>query len=132
MLKLTNGSLRRPTIGVLGAALAMAWPVPAMAEPSAATAPAEPNMGQGMVAMKQQMMQQMRQCMDQMPPMSSTDPTAMRRQMMECMHGCMEQMMAPGSAHHCGAMKQGSGPDQSEEPKPDAHDHSGKDAEPGH
>src|SRR3546814_2692918 len=56
MLKLTNGSLRRPTIGVLGAALAMACAFPAMAEPSGAATPAAPNMGQGMGAMKQQMM----------------------------------------------------------------------------
>ena len=132
MLKLTNGSLCRPTIGVLGAALAMACAVPAMAEPGSTTAPAAQNSGQTMGAMKQQMMQQMQTCMNQMPPMSGTDPTAMRHQMMESMHGCMEQMMAPGGAHHCGAMKQGSGTEQSEEPKPDAHDHSGKDAEPGH
>lgn len=82
--------------------------------------------------MKQQMMQQMQTCMNQMPHMSGTEPTAMRHQMMERMHGCMEQMMAPGGSHHCGAMKQGLGTEQSEESKPDAHDHSGKDAEPGH
>src|SRR3546814_865394 len=124
MLKLTNGSLRRPTIGVLGASLALAFAVPATAEPGSTTAPAAQNSGQTMGAMKQQMMQQMQQCMNQMPPMSGTDPTAMRQQMMERMHGCMEQMMAPGGTHHCGAMKQGSGPDQGEEPKPDAHGHS--------
>ena len=73
MLKLTNGSLCRPTIGVLGAALAMACAVPAMAEPGSTTAPAAQNSGQTMGAMKQQMMQQMQTCMNQMPPMSGTD-----------------------------------------------------------
>lgn len=129
MPTLTNGSPGRLTIAVLGAALAMAYAVPAMAEPSGSNVPASQKAGQDMGAMKQQMMQQMRQCMDQVPPMRGTDQTAMRQQMMERMHGCIEQMM---SSHHCGAMKQGSGPDQGAEQKPDAHDHSGKDAEPGH
>jgi TolA-binding protein len=129
MPKLTNGSPGRLTICVLGAAFAMATTVPAMAEPSGSNAPAAQNTGQGMGAMKQQMQQQMRQCMDQMPPMSGTDQNAMRQRMMERMHGCMEQMM---SSHHCGAMKEGAGPDQGTEQKPDAHDHSGKDAGPDH
>lgn len=129
MPKLTNGSPGRLTITVLGAALAMACTVPAMAEPSGSNAPASQKTGQDMGAMKQQMMQQMQQCMNQMPPMSGTDQTAMRQQMMERMHGCMEQMM---SSHHCGAMKEGTGPDQGTEQKPDAHDHSGTSVEPGH
>lgn len=123
----TNGSPARLTISVLGAALAMACSVPVMAEPSGSNASAAQIAGQGMGAMKQQMMQQMQQCMAQMPPMSGTDQTAMRQQMMERMHGCMEQMM---SSHHCGAMK--SGPDQGAEQKPGEHDHSDKNAEPGH
>lgn len=129
MPKSTNGSSGRLAITVLGAALVMAFPGVAMADPGSGNAPAAQQAGQDMSAMKQQMMQQMQQCMNQMPPMSGTDQTAMRQQMMERMHGCMEQMMA---SHHCGAMKQGAGPDQGAERKPDAHDHSAAPTEPGH
>ncbi|MGE3689761.1 MAG: hypothetical protein AB7F98_00110 [Novosphingobium sp.] len=107
-------------IGALAAAIAMASAAPAMAGDNA---PATQKADQDMGAMKQQMMQQIRQCMDQMPPMSGNDQTAMRQQMMERMHGCMEQMM---SSHHCGAMMGSSGPDQGTEHKPDQHDHSGQ------
>ena len=129
MLKLANGSPSRRAIGVLATAVAVACAVPAFAGTSA---PAAPNSGAAMGAMKQEMMQPMRQCMDQMPPMTSTDPKAMRQQMMERMHSCMEGMMDASGTHHCSAMKEQSGPGQAEEHKPDAHDHSGKDAEPGH
>ncbi len=128
MPKSTNGTSRRLAFTVLGAAL-IAFQSPAMAEPGSGNAPAAQNAAQDMGAMKQQMMQQMQQCMNQMPPMSGNDQTAMRQQMMEHMHGCMDQMM---SSHHCGAMKKGSGPDQGTERKPDAHDHSAPPAEPGH
>lgn len=43
----------------------MACAVPAMAEPSGTTASTAPNMGQGMGAMKQQMMEHMHSCMEQ-------------------------------------------------------------------
>ena len=107
MLKLANGSPSRRAIGVLATAVAVACAVPAFAGTSA---PAAPNSGAAMGAMKQEMMQQMRQCMDQMPPMTSTDPKAMRQQMMERMHSCMEGMMDASGTHHCGAMKEQSGP----------------------
>ncbi len=129
MLKLANGSPSRRTIGVLAAALALGCAAPGFAETSA---PAAQSAGPAMGAMKQEMMQRMQQCMDQMPPMTSTDPKAMRQQMMERMHGCMEGMMDASRTHHCSAMKEQSGPGQAEEQKPDAHDHSGKEAEPGH
>jgi hypothetical protein len=129
MLKLANGSPSRRTIGLLATAFAVACAVPAFAETSA---PAAQSSGPAMGAMKQQMMQQMQQCMDQMPPMTSTDPRTMRQQMMERMHSCMEGMMDASGTHHCSAMKEQSAPGQAEEHKPDAHDHSGKDAEQGH
>jgi hypothetical protein len=132
MPTLTNGSPGRLTIALLGATLVVAFSVPAMAKPSGGNAPAAQHAAQDMGAMKQQMMQQMQRCMDQMPPMSGTDQTDMRQQMMVRMHGCMEQMMTPGAMHHCSAMKEGSGLDQRGEQKPDAHDHSDKDAAPGH
>lgn len=129
MLKLANGLPSRRTIGVLATAVAVVCAVPAFAETSA---PAAQNSGPAMGAMKQEVMQRMQQCMDQMPPMTSTDPKAMRQQMMERMHSCMEGMMDARGAHHCSAMTEHSGPGQAEEHKPDAHDHSGKNAEPGH
>jgi hypothetical protein len=129
MFKLANGPASRRTIGVLATALAVACAVPSSAETGA---PAVQSPGPAMGAMKQEMMQQMQQCMDQMPPMTSTDPKAMRQQMMERMHSCMEGMMDASGTHHCSAMKVQSAPGQAEELKPDAHDHSGKDAEPGH
>ena len=130
MPNLTNTSAGRRTITLLGAAVAMACTVPAMAEPSG-NAPAAHRANQDMGAMKQQMMQQMQQCMNQMPPMSGTDQTAMRAQMMERMHGCMEGMMDGSGTHH-NETKEQSGPGKAEEHKPDAHDQPGKDAEPGH
>lgn len=129
MLKLANGSPSRRTIGLLATAVAVACAVPASAETSA---PAAQSPGPAIGAMKQEMMQQMHQCMDQMPPMTSTDPKAMRQQMMERMHSCMESMMDASGIHHCSAMKAHSDPGQAEEDKPDAHDHSGKDAELSH
>lgn len=123
MLKLTS---------VLAVAVAMVCAVPTFAETTGGSAPAVQNAGQAMGPMKQQMMQQMQQCMDQMPPMTSMDPKAMRQHMMERMHTCMEGMMDASGTHHCSAMKAQSGPGQAEEDKPDAHDHSGKDAAPGH
>lgn len=129
MLKLANGPPSRRTIGVLAITVGVACAVPASAE---TIAPAAQSPGPAMGAMKQEMMRQMEQCMGQMPPMTSTDPKAMRQQMMERMHSCMEGMMDAGGTHHCSAMKVQSAPGQAEEHKPDAHDHSGKDAEPGH
>jgi hypothetical protein len=70
--------------------------------------------------------------MDQMAPMTGIDQNAMRQQMMERMHSCMEGMMDASGMHRCGAMKENAGPNQSDEHKPASHDHSGKDAEPGH
>lgn len=132
MSRLTNGSPSRRMAGALVTALAMACAVPALAETTGASAPAAQSLGQSMGPMKQQMMQQMDQCMGQMPPMTSTDPKAMRQQMMERMHSCMEGMMDGSGSHHCNAMMERSGPDQGAEHRPDAHDHSGKNAEPGH
>lgn len=129
MLKLANGSPSRRTIGLLATAFAVACAAPAFAETSA---PAAQSAGPAMGAMKQEMMQQMDQCMGQMPPMTSTDPKVMRQQMMERMHSCMESMMDASGAHHCSGMKEHTGPGQAQEHKPDEHDHSGKDAEPGH
>lgn len=139
MSRLINGSPSRRAIGVLATALAMACTGPALAQTSSDSGPAAQNPGQAMGAMKQQMMQQMQQCMDQIAPMNGTDQNAMRQQMMERMHSCMEGMMAAGGAHHGSAEKEGSGPNQGEEHKPEAHDQSGKgaeqpgkDAEPDH
>lgn len=132
MLKLTNDSSSCRMTGVLVTALAIACAVPAFAQTSGGTASATPNSGPAMGAMKHEMMQQMQQCMDQMPPMNSTDPKAMRQQMMERMHGCMESMMDASGMHQCSGMKEQSRPGQAEEHKPDAHDHSGKAAGPGH
>lgn len=122
MLNLTNGSPGRRTFGVLATALAVTCAVPALAETSGSSAPAAQNPGQAMAAMKQQMMQQMQQCMDQMPPTTSTDPKAMRQQMTERMHSCMEGMMGAEGTHHSSAEKEGPEPKKAEEHKPDEHD----------
>lgn len=119
MLKLANGSSSRRTVGLLATAVAVACAVPAFAETSA---PAPPNSGQAMGAMKQQMMQQMQQCMDQMPPMAGNDPKTMRQLMTDRMHSCMESMMAASGTHHSSAEKEGPEPKKAEEHKPDEHD----------